>query len=96
MSAALGALAFLVLGAIPLLPLLAKKLESSRRPAVHRFGRVLAYVTLWGALNASFAAMLGAFVVRGMEPREVGFLVAGLVLFQIPAVFVVGRVVDGQ
>ena len=91
-----GCIALLLLGAIPLLPLVAKRLQVNRRPAVQRFGRVLAFLTLWCAFNASFATIWGAIIVRAQKPAEVSLFFLWLLLLQVPALVIVHRLVREQ
>jgi hypothetical protein len=93
MEAMLGCFPLLLLGAIPLLPLVAKRLQVDRRPPVQRLGRALAFLTLWGAFNASFATIWGALIVRSQEPAEAPLFFLWLLFLQIPALVFISRLV---
>lgn len=96
MEVLLRSLAFCLVCAIPLVPLVAKRLQRASRPAARLIGRVLAFLSLWCTFNMSFAAIWGAVLVRGLEPREVTYFFLWLALSQIPALIVVHRLVRDE
>ena len=53
-------LVFLLVGAVPLLPLCLRPLREHRRPGVRLFGRALAMLLLWVGFNVSLMTIWGA------------------------------------
>jgi len=84
--------AFLFAGALPLLPLLFKRLARHPHRGVNRIGRVFAFVTLWCAFNVSFATIWGALVIRNLPEAGRVYFLLWIFLFQIPALAAVSRV----
>jgi hypothetical protein len=85
-------LAFALVGAIPVLPVVLRRVTEHRGTVARRLGRALAMVLFWLGFNWSLMAIWGAV---GFVPAWWA-LIVGVPLLQIPAGWLSYRVVFGD
>jgi hypothetical protein len=90
--AAIGVLALLVLGAVPLLPVCLRPLREHSNPAVRDLGQILAMLLFWVGFNLSWMSIWGAF----RYVPEVWLVLLGVPLLQVPAVWLSYRIAFGS